>query len=173
LKYVLGVILALFAACSTVAIAFSNPSPSMPIWEFRVGPYVSIIISEVCGLLLGTIVLVHKAQLGNWEAATAVFIALVVSYVIGVVIWTAGFLEGILISNPVSNPANPFPLLNPSQHLLGITILLLPEFLGTAVGTVIIRLRLKVRWKRALASMATAMLTAFSVNILIISASLA
>lgn len=172
MKYPLIAILAFFIACNLLAIAFSNPIPSRPIWELRVGPYVSIIISELCGLLLGTIVLVHNTQLRRWEATTAVFIALAISYVIGVVIWTAGFLEGILISNSVSNPANPFPLFNPSQHLLGLTVLLFPEVLGTAVGTMIIRVRLKVGWKRALASMAIAMLTSFSVNILIINLSL-
>ena len=168
LKYPLIVALAFFIACSLVTIGFSNPSPSRPVWELHVGRYISIAISGLCGLLLGTVVLVHNTELRGWEAASAVFIALAVSYLIGVVIWTAGFLNGILISNPVSNPANPFPLFNPSQHLLGLTVLLFPEFLGTAVGTMIVRIRLKVGWRRALASMAIAMLTSFSVNILII-----
>jgi hypothetical protein len=180
LKYALTVILAFSIVCCLVAFGLSNPSPDpgwyprwVPPWELDIGPITSIIISELCGLLLGTVVLVHHTQLRSKDATVAVFIALTVSYVIGLVIWTVGFLEGILIANPVSNPVNPFPLFNPTQHLLGLTVLLLPEFLGTLLGAIIIRVRLRVGWRRALASMAIAMLTAFLVNIVIISLSLA
>lgn len=173
MKYLLLTALMFFTACSLVAIGFSNPMPTRPHWELRIGPYVSIIIAELCALFWGTLVLAHNTQLRRWDAAKAVFIALAVSYVLGVMIWTAGFLEGILVANPrYFYPANPFLLVNPSLPLLGLAILLLPEFLGTAIGATIIRIRLKVRWKRALASMAFAMLISIVVNMLIIGLSL-
>jgi hypothetical protein len=50
---------------------------------------------------------------------------------------------------------------------------MLPEFLGTAVGTTIIRMRLATPWTRALAAMAFAMAISIVVNMLIISLSLA
>ncbi len=168
-----AVVLTFFIACSMVAIGLSNPMPTRPHWELRIGPYVSIVISELCALLGGTLVLKHNTQLRRWEAAKAVLIALAVSYILGVIIWTVGFLEGILVANPrYFYPANPFLLVNPSLPLLGVAILLLPEFLGIAVGATIIRLRLKVGWKRAFASMSYAMVTSIVVNMLIIGLSL-
>jgi hypothetical protein len=157
-----------------VACALGNPLPTRPHWELRVGPYVSILISELCALVGGTLILAYNTPLRSWDAARVLFIALAVSYVLGVIIWTAGFLEGILVANPrYLYPANPFLLVNASLPLLGVAILMLPEFLGTAVGTTIIRMRLATPWTRALAAMAFAMAISIVVNMLIISLSLA
>lgn len=170
MKYLVLVVFAFLLASSIVMIVFSNPIPTRPHWDLHIGRYLSILISELCGLFCGAIVLVQNTPLrARWREVTwAVLVALVTSYGIGVVIWSLGFLRGILVSNPVSSSANPFPLLNPSLSLLGLTVLLLPEFIGTVVGTMIIRKRLKIQWSRALASMTVAMLVSVLINLLII-----
>lgn len=125
--------------------------------------YGLIVAAEFCGLLAGTAILSSNDKI-RWQKATiTTAIALIISYAIGVTIWTLGYMAGILIYDPVN------PFFNASSHPLGAVILLLPEFVGTVVGTIMIRLRLKVKWKTALITMASAMIVSFLVGIAIVS----
>ncbi len=136
------------------------------LWEGKPIQYLSVIAAELCGLLAGVAILVHNPQ-NRWQKATVtVSVVLIVSYAIGVVIWTAGYLSGILIYNPLN------PFFNASPHPLASTILLLPEFIGTAVGTVIIHKLQETRWKTAFITMAAAMLTSLAVGMLIANAAI-
>jgi hypothetical protein len=142
---------------SLTSTAYADPLP----WNQSEGKpiqYLSIIVAELCGLAAGTAVLKSKTQIRWPKTTTIILIALVVSYAIGLSIWTLGSLTGILIYNPIN------PFFNAYQNPLGPIILLLPEFIGTVIGTAIIRLTLKVSWKLALATMAVAMLVSFLVG---------
>jgi hypothetical protein len=57
--------------------------------------------------------------------------------------------------------------LNYSPHPLGWVVLILPEFVGTAIGTVLIRVSEKSSWKISFFAMAAAMVTSFLVGMLL------
>ena len=141
--------------CSFIGVVFGNPIPWDPVESFlHLDPiqYLSIIVSEFCGLAVGTAILVHlhKAQ---WKKATlTILTALIISYALGIAIWTLAYQTGILTPNP---------------NTLNTIILSLPEFIGIAIGTVIIRKLQKTNWKTALTAMTAAMLTALLTNILL------
>jgi len=161
LKFLLLAALAFLSICSFVNAVLANPIP----WDYdpwdslrngNPAEYFSIITAEFCGLVVGTAILTYNRQT-QWQKATVtVLIALITSYIIGITIWTLGYRTGILVYNPV-NP-----------HPSSLIILLLPEFIGTIIGSIIIRTGQKVEWKTALITMTAAMLTSFLVGILLV-----
>lgn len=162
MKQLLPTLLAFMSLCTLMEVVFGDPLPVSSLWEGKPIQYLSVTTAQLCGLLVGIIMLKRNSET-KWQKATiAVSIALIMSYAIGIVIWTLGYLSGILIHNPVN------PFFNASTHPLGPVILLLPEFIGTGIGTIIIRRLLSIRWKTAFASMAAAMLTSFLVGMLIV-----
>ncbi len=162
-KYLLLATLAFLSILSFVCVVFADPIPWKPPWEGKPIQYGIIIAAEFCGFLAGTALLSSNGQI-RWQKATVTMaIALIISYAIGVTIWTLGYVAGILIYNPVN------PFFNASSHPLGTIVLLLPEFIGTVIGTIIIHLRLRVKWKKALITMASAMIVSFLVGMAIVS----
>lgn len=161
-KHLLLAALAFLSVLSFVGVAFADPIPWEPPWEGKPMQYGLIIAAEFCGLLAGTAILSSNGQI-RWQKVTVTMaIALIISYAIGITIWTLGYMAGVLIYNP----ANPF--FNASSHPLGTVILLLPEFIGTIIGTIVIHLRLRVEWKTALITMVSAMIVSFLVGIAIV-----
>jgi hypothetical protein len=161
MRYLLLATLGFLSVCSFVGVVFADPLPWDSLWEGKPIQYFSIIAAEFYGLLLGAVILTQYHQI-RWQKATITMsIALIISYVIGITIWTLGYQAGILIYNPVN------PFFNASTHPLGTTILLLPEFIGIIIGTIIIHANQKVEWKTAFITMTAAMLTSLLVGILI------
>jgi hypothetical protein len=161
LKYLLPAMTAFLLICMVVGVAFCNPIPWDSLWEGKPIQYLSVIAAEICGLLAGVATLAQIPQT-RWSKATiAVSIAQTVSYTIGLFIWTLGYLAGILIYNPIN------PFFNVSLHPLGLAVLLLPEFIGTALGTIIIKKLIGTSWRTALIAMIDAMLVSFLVGMLI------
>lgn len=147
-------------AFSFVDIVFANPIPFEPMGSPL--QYASIVLAEVCGLFVGTAVIIQSGQTDWRRGASIMSVCLIVSYAIGIVIWSFGYMTGILVYNSIN------PFFNYSSHPLGIAVLLLPEFVGTIIGTVLIHLNLKIEWKKALAAMVVAMLTSFLIGLLIV-----
>jgi len=123
--------------------------------------YLTIITAEFCGLLVGTVVLVKNCQKQWRKAMITMLIALITSYAIGIAIWATGYLAGILVFSPVN------PFFNAALYPLSPIILLLPEFVGTLIGAIIIRAHQKVEWKTSFATMTSAMLASFLVGFFI------
>jgi len=80
-------------------------------------------------------------------------IALTASYTLAITLWILAFQTGILTPN-YSNPQT-------------TAILLLPEIIGTLLGTVIIQKLQKTNWKTAITTMTAAMLTSLLISILL------
>jgi len=133
-----------------VNVAFANPIPWDPLGSFfGLDPlqYFQIVMAEFCALVIGTAMLVHWGE-AKWQRAAALLgVALVVSYVLGILVWTLGYRMGVLTYSPSS------------ASLDGLMILVMPEFIGTVVGTVMIRVVQKMLWVRALIVMTSTMLT--------------
>jgi len=149
----------LLLAFSFVDVAFANPIPLEPIGSPL--QYVLIVFAEVCGLFVGTAVLIQSGQADWRRSASIMSVSLIVSYAIGIAIWSFGYIAGIFVYNSIN------PLFNYSSHPLSIVVLLLPEFVGTIIGTILIHLNLKIEWKKALGAMAAAMFTSFLIGLLI------
>ena len=161
MKHLLLTVLAFFLAWSFVGVVSGNPIPWEPPWEGSLIQYFSIIAAEFCGLLAGVAVLVRNPQI-RWQKATiTVSTALIISYAYGLIIWTLGYSAGFFMYNSIS----PFFIFFTSP--LGLIVLLLPEFIGTASGTVVIQRLQKINWKTAFKAMTAAMLTSFLLGWLI------
>lgn len=150
LRRLLLALIGFLLVCGFVRVALANPIPWDPLGSFfGLDPlqYFQIIVAEFCALVVGTAMLVHWREV-KWQRAAALLgVALVVSYVLGILVWTLGYRMGVLAFYP-SDPS-----------FFGLMVLLFPEFFGTTVGTVMIRVVQKVRWVRALVVMTAAMLT--------------
>jgi len=158
LKRLLFVAIVFLCVCNLIGVAFANPIPWDPWNSFlnlELIQYFSIITAEFCSLVVGTAILVYNNETRWQKAALPMLVALITSYAFGISVWTLGYRTGIL----VYNVANPSPL--------GTIILLLPEFIGTIVGAIIIHATQKVEWKTALIAMTAAMLVSFIVGILL------
>lgn len=158
LKRLLLATIVFLSTCNLIGVAFANPIPWDPWNSFlNLGPmqYFLIITAEFCSLVVGTAILVYNDEIRCQKAAITMLIALITSYALGISVWTLGYRTGIL----VNNVANPSPL--------GTIVLLLPEFIGTIVGAIIIHATQKVKWKTALIAMTAAMLVSFLVGILL------
>lgn len=149
------------SVCSLVSVVSANPLPFDSLWAGKPIQYASIILAEFCGLVAGTSILTYNRKTRWQKAAITVLIALVTSYGIGLAIWTLGYALGILIYDPIN------PFFNFSPHPLGPVVLLLPELIGTAIGTILIHANQKVSWRIALLTMMATMLTSFLVGIVI------
>lgn len=156
LRRLLLALIGLLWACGFVSVAFANPIPWDPLGSFfGLDPlqYFQIVVAEFCALVVGTAVLVHWGEV-RWQRAAALLgVALVVSYVLGILVWTLGYRMGVFAYVP-SDPG-----------FFGLMVLLFPEFLGTIVGTVVIRVAQKMLWVRALIVMTSAMLTSLVLGI--------
>jgi len=160
-KHPLLPVLAFLFALSFVGVVSGNPIPWQPPWEGNPIEYFSIIATEFCGLLAGVAVLVHNPQT-QWQKATVtVSIALIISYAYGLIIWTLGYSAGFFMYSSIS----PFFVFFTSP--LGLVVFLLPEFIGTASGTIVIQRLQKINWKAAFKAMTAAMLTSFLLGMLI------
>ena len=144
-----------------VGVVFANPLPMDSLWEGKPIQYLSVVFAEFCGLLAGVSVLSYKVESKWRRAAFNVLVAIVVSYAIGVAVWSWAHAAGLLLYNPIN------PFLNYSPYPLGWVVLLLPEFVGTAIGTVLIRVSEKAGWKTSFFTMAAAMVTSFLVGMLL------
>jgi len=155
-KYIPHVIVTFLLFCCFIDFAFGNPIPWDPweyFWNLELIQYFSIIISQFCGLVVGTAILKSKHQDRWLKGALTMLIALMASYILGIVTWTLAYRAGILTydySNPIT-----------------ILVLLLPEVIGTILGAVIIHIIRKTHWKTALIAMVAAMVTSFLVNLLL------
>ena len=140
---------------SFVSVAFANRIPWDPwrsFFNLEVVEYVSIFIAEFCGFVVGTVILVHYGQVQWKRASLTLFVAVLMSYVLGIVLWTLGYQIGI-----ITYPLPP----------LGIIMLWLPEFVGTAVGSIIIKRLQKTTWRIALITMIAAMVTSLLIGLLL------
>jgi len=162
-KFCLFAVVGFLFVFGLVDVVFANPLPMDSLWEGEPIQYLSVVFSEFSGLLVGASVLSYKAESKWRRAAFNVLIAIVVSYAIGVVIWSWAHATGLLLYSPFN------PFLNYSPHPLGWVVLMLPEFIGTAIGTVLIRVSEKSSWKTSFFTMAAAMVTSFLVGILLVS----
>jgi len=160
LKHFVLAMLTVSAVLCFVDVVFANPIPMEPLGSSGPMQYLAIIVAEACGLLAGTAILIKGSQTYWRKTAVIMASALIVSYTIGMIVWASGYIMGILIYNPNS------PFFSFSDPL-GIVFLLLPEFIGTVIGAVLIHLNLKVSWKMAFFAMAVAMLASFLVGLLI------
>lgn len=163
IRYLLFAAFTFLCLCSFVGRVFANPIPINP--EPIPGTpieYVIIFAAELFGLIVGVGVLTHNRQTRWQKAAVTMTVALVTSYVVGITIWASGYLAGVSLYNPLVLPSNGSP------NLLGLIIILLPEFIGTIIGGIIIRAKQKVDWKTALGTMALAMLTSLLAGSLLI-----
>jgi hypothetical protein len=149
--------LALLSFCSLVNVVFGNPIPWDP-WQGNPIQCFTIVVAEFCGLIARTAVFARYRKARWRKAMLTILVALVVSYVVGIAIWVLGYLAGIIVFSPVN------PLFNASLYPFGTMILLLPEFVGTIIGAIIIRANQKVEWKMALITMTVAMSTSFLVG---------
>jgi len=143
-------------ACGFVSVAFANPIPWDPLGEvLGLDPlqYFQIVVAEFCALVVGTTMLVHWGGAKWQRAALLLSVVLVVSYVLGILVWTLGYRMGVFTYYP-SDPS-----------FLGLMVLVFPEFIGTAVGTVMIRVAQKMLWVRSLIVMTSAMLTSLVLGI--------
>jgi len=145
-----------------VGVVFANPLPMDSLWEGKPIQYLSVVFAEFCGLLAGVSVLSYKVESKWRRAAFNVLIAIVVSYAIGVAVWSWAHAAGLLLYSPVN------PFLNYSPYPLGWVVLMLPEFVGTAIGTVLIRVSEKSSWKTSFFTMVAAMVTSFLVGMLLV-----
>lgn len=159
-KFFFLVAFPLFIVSGFVEIVFADPIPMEP--QGSMIQYTSIVLAEICGLFSGMAVLTHRGQTDWRKDALILSISLIASYAVGIVIWAFGYALGILVYNSL----NPFS--NASSHPLSVVVLLLPEFVGTVMGAILIRLNLRIEWKMAFAAMAVAMLTSFLVGLLIV-----
>lgn len=156
MKYSPHVTVASLFLCCFVGIAFGNPIPWDPwesFWNLEPVQYFSIIISQFCGLVVGTVILKSKHQSRWLEGAFTILVALTASYILGIATWTLAYRAGLLTydsSNPIT-----------------ILILLLSEVIGTILGAVIIHIIQKTHWKTALITMIAAMVASFLINLLL------
>lgn len=141
-----------------ITVVVANPVPWNP-WDsflnLDIEQYLLIIISILCGTLVGTIFLIRRQAARPLKALVVVLTAAVISYVVGVVILTLCIIIGFTGIN-IGRP-------NP----LGIIILFLTELLGTILGTLIIWKLLSISLKSSFLAMAATTLTSFLVSIII------
>ena len=91
---------------------------------------------------------------------------MIVSYVIGIAFWASGSLAKIpFYAHLVVSSEN-------QPQFLGLIVTLLPEFVGTVVGGVMIRIRQSVGWVTAIGTMVLAMLTSWILGSLMITCAL-
>lgn len=153
MKRLLTIAFSLFIILGLADVVFGNPIPWDPLESFfHLDPvqYLSIIIAEFCGVVVGTVILkrMHKAR---WqEAAIVMLIASAASYLLGILIWIAAFQISIQVYD--------------FDYTSGLVILLIPEVVGTILGTVIIQRLLRTNWKTALVAMTAAMFTSLAVG---------
>lgn len=143
--------------------AFANPVPINP--EPIPGTpieYAIIFVAELFGLIVGVGVLTHNRQTKWQKAVVTMTIALVTSYVSGIAIWVAGYAADVSLYNPLVLPPNGSP------NLLGLIIILLPEFVGTSIGGIIIHAKQRMGWRTALGTMGLAMLTSLLAGSLLV-----
>lgn len=113
-------------------------------------PFV-FIVAEICGLVAGVSVLILGAKEDGGTAARIIIFTIIISYLPAYLIWQA-----ISTSRVLSSSSN--------LVLHAVVITLIPEVLGTVLGTIFIRRTLEVRWKWALLSMGALMLSSFLVG---------
>jgi hypothetical protein len=139
-----------------VSVVFANPIPWDPLGEvLGLNPlqYFQIVVAEFCALVVGAAILVHWGGVRWQRAVVLLSVVLVVSYVLGILVWTLGYRMGVFVFYP-SDPS-----------FSGLMVLVFPEFVGTAVGTVMIRIAQKTQWVRAFMAMISAMLTSLMLSI--------
>lgn len=140
-----------------VGVVLANPVPWDP-WDSFFGweplQYFQVVVAEFCALVVGTGLLVYKNEAGWQKAGATLAFALIISYVLGILVWTLGYRMGVL-GDFAGN-----------LGFLGLMILVLPEFIGTIVGTIIIHVVQRVHWKTAFIVMAVAMLTSIVIGLL-------
>jgi len=154
IKYAFVVVLVFLFVCGLVSHVFANPIPinPPPISETPM-EYFIIFTAEAFGLLVGVGMLTHNHQTRWQKAAMTMAVALIASYVGGITIWTSGYVAGVSLYNPL------VLLPQGTPNLLGLIIVLLPEFVGTIIGGIIIHAKQRTYWKTAFGTMALAMLT--------------
>ncbi len=158
MKHFLFALLVLTFAWSFVGAVFGNPVPLNPPWVLGFAQIFLIVSAEFCGILAGVAILVRNPQTRWYKSTLTVAIALFISYGIGMVVWTLGYLTGILVYDPINMRSL---LFIPQIHPLGLVVLLLPEIIGVAVGTIVIQILQKTGWKTAFIAMTAAMLASF------------
>lgn len=154
LRRLLFAAIAFLSICGVVGVALANPIPSDPFLSLEPLQYFQIVVAEFCAFVVGTALLVYRNE-ARWQKAGATLAAaLIISYAIGILVWTLGYRMGVL------------GYYAGDLGFLSLTILVLPEFIGVVVGTVIIHAIQRVQWKTALIVMVVAMLTSVAIGFL-------
>lgn len=136
----LGLVICLCLTGSLFREVKANPVPS-PVTETW-NLILAFVVSETLGFIVGTSILIFAAGKDREKAIWAVIEAMVVSYVIALILWGALFNSSAL----------------PGLTLISI---LVPEALGTVLGTIIIKKVLGTRWTWAFFTMGVLMLTSY------------
>ena len=149
------ILFSFFVLCSFMSVAYANPIPFDP-WtswlRLDLIVYVSIIIAEFCGLIVGTAILTHYKKARWQKASIIILIALLVSYALGIILWSSSYQAGIITYDFTP---------------LGVIMLWLPEFVGTAIGSIIIKRLQKTTWKMAIITMSAAMIASLLISLLL------
>jgi len=151
-KLHLIVVAVLLLICSSLSVALANPVPWNPYNSFlNLEPleYVSIIVAEFCGIVVGMRILIHSGGIRWRKAAVVMLFASLASYFLGIAFWTLSYRSGILDDRAV------------------MVVVLLPELFGTVIGSAVIHMIAKVRWKISTIAMAAAMFTSFLIGLLL------
>ena len=118
MKYLSHILGAFLLFCCIIEIALCNPIPWDPwesFWNLELIQYISIIVSQFCGLVVGAAILKAKHQVRWLKGAFTMLIAVTASYILAIVTWTLAYRAGL----PTYDYSNPITIL----------IFLLPEII--------------------------------------------
>jgi len=133
-----------FAICLTITQVRANPAPVFKPKVVMPNPFV-FVIAEISGLIVGSIILIFGAGQTSQRVVETLILAMGVSYLLAYIIWSVIFASNIVFDSSTI-----------PQEIL---VVLIPEILGTAIGTLLIKKILQVRWMWALISMTALMIT--------------
>jgi len=131
------------AICSSIPQARANPPPHFD--PEYVDNGFDFIIAQIIGFIVGTSVLVFGAREEGGRVVRTIIFTMIISYLPSYLIWTTTFNSGLLSG------------ITPVWQAVVVT--LIPEVLGTALGTVFIKKTLDLKWKMALFGMGALMLS--------------
>lgn len=137
-----------FAIWVSIPQVRANPAPVFEPKVVMPDPFV-FFVAEICGLIVGASILIFGAEQTVERVVKTLILTMGLSYLLAYVIWSMIFDSGIIFNSSMV-----------SQEIL---IVLIPEVLGTAIGTLLIKKALEVRWTWALFSMSALMITSLFV----------
>jgi hypothetical protein len=109
---------------------------------------IAFIVAEIFGFIVGTSILYFATREDGQKVILAVILAMTASYAAASILWQTVSSSGLLSGS--------YP-----SVLQDVVFILIPEILGTALGTVLIRKILDTRWALAFLAMGTLMVTSY------------